>query len=538
MINHALGLTLALDEHGLWPATPARVHLVAEVTAIAPGIERERPPLSVILAVDTSGSMHGPPIEHVIASIDRLVALLEPTDRVGLVAFSDNAAEVVPLTAAGSDARRLIGARARRLVAEGGTNIDAGLVRAASMMPARGQHERQVILLLSDGAPNVGRASPADLASLARSFRPDVGVSTLGYGQQHNEDVLRAVSEGGSGRYHFIADPKICESEFAQAIGAQGDMVAEAIEITLAPAAGVEIARFLGSHEVRFGATGIRITVPDMLDGSRYLIAAELALTPSREAGPCQILRATLGYRRAGEREPMTIEEALRTSLGEGPRAVDPEVRAKVLRARADEVRAEARALADRGQWEGAAAVLRRQIQAIQAEPWFVAGDGSPLGEAVEQLVDEAAAMERKPNREAYRTFRKSQIGTMLSVQESAGPRSAPRSRIAMSTVAGKLPAARLVVITGDLTGKRFKLAGPRTVIGRTAAADVQLGDANVSRQHVAIVGQNGRFLVVDLGSTNTSLVNGQRLAAPTPLKPGDVLQVGEIQLRYEEDTV
>src|SRR5271155_3690538 len=101
MKTRALGLTLAIDEHGLWPATPARVHLALEVTAVAPGIERERPPLSVILAVDTSGSMHGPPIEHVVASIDRLVGLLDPGDRVGVVAFADNAAEVVPLTAAG-----------------------------------------------------------------------------------------------------------------------------------------------------------------------------------------------------------------------------------------------------------------------------------------------------------------------------------------------------------------------------------------------------------------------------------------------------
>ena len=44
MSTHALGLTLALDERGLHPATKVRVHLVAEVTAVVPGIERARPP--------------------------------------------------------------------------------------------------------------------------------------------------------------------------------------------------------------------------------------------------------------------------------------------------------------------------------------------------------------------------------------------------------------------------------------------------------------------------------------------------------------
>src|SRR4051794_5722848 len=189
MTNHALGLALALDERGFHPASKARVRLVAEVSARAPGVERSRPPLSVILAVDVSGSMQGPPLEHVVASIDRLVGLLEPGDRIGVVAFSDGASEVSPLLAASAETRRLVTGRVRRLLADGYTTVDAGLSLAATMMPARSPHERQVILLLSDGIPNRGRASATELAALAKTLRPDIGVSTLGYGPQHNEDV-------------------------------------------------------------------------------------------------------------------------------------------------------------------------------------------------------------------------------------------------------------------------------------------------------------------------------------------------------------
>jgi Ca-activated chloride channel family protein len=536
MNTHALGLTLAVDERGLHPATKVRVHLVVEVAAIAPGIERARPPLSVVLAVDTSGSMAGPPIEHVIQSIDRLVALLEPTDRVALVVFANSAAVVTELLPATAETRRLVSTRAHRLVAEGGTNVEDGLTRAAALLPPRGEHERQVILLLSDGAPNVGRASTSDLADLCRSFRPDIGVSTLGYGAQHNEDVLRAISDAGAGGYHFISDPRVCELSFAQAIGAQGDIVAEAIEVSLFLEPGVEISRFVGTPGTRFGAQGLKLSVPDLLDGSRYLVAAELDVTPPREVGPWKLLGASLTYRRAGEREPLTIVETLRTTVRDGARQVDPRVRAMVLRARSDEARGDARALADRGQYEGAAAVLRRQIQAIHAEPWFVANDGSPLAEAVEQLVDEAVAMERKPSQEDYRTFRKSQLGTVLSTEMPGGPDAGPRSRFALRAVAGQLPAARLVVLRGDLAGRTFVLAAPRTVIGRTTAADISLDDANVSRQHLVIAGQNGKFMAVDMGSTNTTLVNGQKLERPVPLSPGDVIRVGDVELRYDED--
>jgi Ca-activated chloride channel family protein len=536
MKNHALGLMLALDERGLHPATKVRAHLVAEVTAHALGIDRDRPPLSVVLSVDASGSMTGPPIEHVIESIDRLVTLLGPDDRIGLVAFANDATEVVPLLPASVETRRLISTRAHRLVAEGGTNVEAGLVAAAALLPERTPHERQVILLLSDGAPNVGCATVSELSKITRSFRPEVSVSTLGYGAAHHEDVLRSIADAGAGRYHFISDPRVCEMEFAQAIGAQGDVVADAVEVSLAPAPGVEIARFLGSLDVRFGSAGLKIGVPDLLEGSRYQITAEVDLTPPREPGPWKALTATLHYRRAGEREVMTVEEAITVAVGDEARVVDPAVRARVLCARADEARAEARVLADRGQFDGAAAVLRARIAAIQAEPWFVTNDGSPLAEAVEQLVDEAVAMEKKPSLEDYGTFRKSQMGSLLA--SDLAPQMAPRSRIALTVVAGKLPKARLVGISGDLSGQTFELVQPRVILGRTDAADIPIRHPSVSRCHLMIAGQDGRFVVLDMGSTNVSLLNGQPLARPERLQHGDVICVGAVELRYEEAPV
>ncbi|MFT3775541.1 MAG: VWA domain-containing protein [Minicystis sp.] len=532
---HVLGLSLALDERGIAPGIATRVNLVAEVTALASGVERARPPLSVVLAVDVSGSMAGPPIEQVIQSIDRLIALLEPTDHIGVVAFSDSASEVVRVVPATAQNRRLISARTHRLVAEGGTNIEAGLRRAAAMMPPRGPHERQVILLLSDGAPNRGAATAPDLADLARSLRPDVSVSTLGYGAAHQEDLLTAVSEAGAGRYHFIADPSVCALEFAQAIGTQGDVVAQAIEIAVALEPGVEIVRFLGKPRVRFGASGLRVDIPDLLEGMRHVVVAELGLSTPREPGSWKIARATLSYQRAGERETQVVEEVLTTVVGFGDRVADPEARARVLLVRVEEARAEARALADRAQYDGAAAVLRRLITEIQAEPWFHAGDGSPLAEALEQIVDEAVTLERRPNVEQYRAFRKTQLNMPMA---SEAPRSvaSPMSMHAMSSVAGVLPKARLVFLSGAHQGEERRLTRPKAVIGRTPHADIQVATPDVSRQHAMIVGQNGRFLVMDLKSSNPTQVNGQVVDAPRPLSPGDVIRVGDIELRYEED--
>ncbi|APR85412.1 Hypothetical protein A7982_10761 [Minicystis rosea] len=535
MQDHVLAPSLSLDERGLAPGIVTRVHLVAEITALVGGVERARPPLTIVLAVDISGSMMGPPIEQVIQSIDRLLALLEPSDRVGLVAFSDSAAEVARVAPATPEHRRTISSRTHRLVAEGGTNVEAGLRRAAEMMPKRGPHERQVILLLSDGAPNRGLATASDLAGLARSLRPDVSVSTLGYGAAHHEDLLTAISDAGAGRYHFIADPSICALEFAQAIGTQGDVVAEAIELTLVPEVGVAIARFLGKPSTRFGAAGLCVEVPDLLAGARHLVVAELALETPRELGSWPLLRASLSYRRAGERAAHTLEISLSTVIGMVDRSVDPTARAAVLLVRTEEVRAEARALADRAHYDGAAATLRRLITQVQAEPWFHAGDGSPLAEALEQIIDEAVALERRPDAEQYRAFRKSQLNKPMA---SEAPRSVamPMSEHVMSSIAGPLPKARLVVLNGERRGAEHRLASPKAMIGRTVTADIQVADPNVSRQHAMIAGHSGRFLLVDMRSTNPTQVNGEPVERPRPLVPGDVIRIGDIDLRYDED--
>jgi len=254
--DHVLGLTLGTDRARIQPGpgpgatastdgpmsrvTP-RVHLVADVRATAEGVERQRPPLSLIFVLDVSGSMAGPPLEQVVLSVERMVTLLDPTDKVGVVAFSDNATEVVSLQPVTAETKAKVRARVHRLHADGHTNLESGVRRAAGMLPKRGQHERQVLIVLSDGIPNRGVAAPGELMALAKSFRPDVSISTLGYGAHHHEDALAAVSNGGGGRYHYIADPSVCEFEFAQAIGTQGDVVAEAVELLLTPAAGVEI---------------------------------------------------------------------------------------------------------------------------------------------------------------------------------------------------------------------------------------------------------------------------------------------------------
>ena len=93
------------------------------------------------------------------------------------------------------------------------------------------------------------------------------------------------------------------------------------------------------------------------------------------------------------------------------------------------------------------------------------------------------------------------------------------------------MPAAafRLIVRTGPNPGVVIDLTKEVSMMGRDVTNDVVLGDAEVSRQHARITRTPAGYVLEDLGSTNGTFVNGDRLAAPRVLNAGDLLGLGEI---------
>ena len=93
----------------------------------------------------------------------------------------------------------------------------------------------------------------------------------------------------------------------------------------------------------------------------------------------------------------------------------------------------------------------------------------------------------------------------------------------------------RLVVKAGPSPGTAFDLTKEVTLMGRDVTNDISLGDSEVSRQHARLTRTPGGYVLEDLGSTNGSFVNGERLIAPRVLASGDLLGLGEnITLSFE----
>ena len=92
-----------------------------------------------------------------------------------------------------------------------------------------------------------------------------------------------------------------------------------------------------------------------------------------------------------------------------------------------------------------------------------------------------------------------------------------------------------LVAIAGVELGKRIEIGAAPLTIGRDARqALVFSADVEVSRLHAQVSLVNGEAVAEDLGSTNGTFVDAERITTPVPLREGSTLRVGRQLLRYE----
>jgi len=98
-------------------------------------------------------------------------------------------------------------------------------------------------------------------------------------------------------------------------------------------------------------------------------------------------------------------------------------------------------------------------------------------------------------------------------------------------------PEAYLVVKTGPMEGRRFKLtAGQITTIGRAPTNRVAVPDEVCSRNHCEVFQSGGRWLVRDLDSRNGTRVQGQYIDGDCVLQPGQTIQLGSTVLCFTND--
>lgn len=233
----------------------------------------ERPPMDLVLAIDTSGSMRGEPIDFVRRGLLRMLDGLEPGDRIAIVGYSDQAYTLLP-EAAGEE-RATIEEAINLLQARGSTNIYDGLYSAFDIASDWQQPGRQSrVVLLSDGVATAGLENGERMKALAQAYaRQGIGITTIGVGVEFDVDVMRALSEVGAGNFYFLENPAAVEEVFAEEIATFLVPVALDVEIAVSVANAYRVGQAYGTNGWQGGLTGGAIDIPSLFLAGRQSAA-------------------------------------------------------------------------------------------------------------------------------------------------------------------------------------------------------------------------------------------------------------------------
>jgi Protein of unknown function (DUF3662)/FHA domain len=115
--------------------------------------------------------------------------------------------------------------------------------------------------------------------------------------------------------------------------------------------------------------------------------------------------------------------------------------------------------------------------------------------------------------------------------EETGGPPTGPQPK-REAAAAAKSGDAILAIVEDGSVVKEFSLEGERSVIGRLEGSDVQIADPGASRRHAEVRRDGEDYVLVDLGSTNGTLVN-EAPVSERALEDGDRITIGRTVLEF-----
>jgi Ca-activated chloride channel family protein len=281
------------------PAIPVNtaVTLPVLVRLTAPTVpQMARKPLNLCLVIDRSGSMAGPKLQQTITAAQFVVQRLAPTDLLSVVQFDERVKVVIsPRHPTNKEFLcRVLGG-----ITDGGsTNLSGGWLRGADCLREQASPEYvNRLLLLTDGQANHGIADPAVLVKHAAELTEDgITTTTLGYGEDFNEDLLTSLADAGRGNAYHVETADQAPVIFAKELEGLLAIAAQNVRLTITPRTpGVEV-EVLTDQRRRPGPDGITIEVDDLVsEESRSLLLA-LRVPSLAAEGLAVLASVTLTY--------------------------------------------------------------------------------------------------------------------------------------------------------------------------------------------------------------------------------------------------
>ncbi len=359
------------------------------VTIKAPDVHvANRPPLSLAVVIDRSGSMSGEPLGNARAAAHKLVDSLADSDAFTIIAYSSTDDVVSPMVRATGDAKAAAHSAIDQIWAHGNTCISCGINRGASELaktPIAGGLSRMV--LISDGQANDGISNRDELAQLAASTAArGVSISSVGVGLDFDEMTMMRLARVGHGNYYFVENTNTLGDMFAQELGGLSETVAADLRLAIHEQPGTRVVEAYGYPLVREGGDLI-VPVADMRAGEVRKVVLRVAV------GSDQVAALDLDWRRVVDGAHRLSQARVATQLVSDPRQADATIDRPTLQAAEDAHSARVLEQATREYEEhGAAAaqmVIERHMDEVRKNDKLDAAQAAKIQSTEGQVIED-----------------------------------------------------------------------------------------------------------------------------------------------------
>ncbi len=278
----SLKLNSAASSVALAPGESVTIHILVTIEAPPAVRADDRPPLSVSLVIDRSGSMEeARKLSYAIQAGKTLVRALDGRDTFGLVAYDSNIYELAPLSPL-RDKEKIIKIL-DRLTPGSMTNLSGGLEAGIKQLRADTSENPRRLILLSDGLANRGVTNSELVAAIGAKARADgITASTVGLGLDYDETMMELLAQRGGGQYYYVKDSEDLPAVFRQELALAAEMVTRDMLVTLTPSGAAKDLKVYGYSTQQDGENR-RIEMADLYAGEKRQIMLRATLTP--EAG-------------------------------------------------------------------------------------------------------------------------------------------------------------------------------------------------------------------------------------------------------------
>lgn len=247
-----------LEYPGFVPGQSHTNHFLVRLKS-PPVIQGQRQPIVVGLAIDKSWSMLGQKMDAVIDASCALVNWLTRLDYLAVIAYSNDVQLVQPLT--NLTEKISVTDKIRNIQVGTSTNLSGGWLQALRAVESKkidGAFRR--VILLTDGNPTLGIKDPDQLVKIAKDHASrGISTTTIGVGDDFNEEMLKSIAHAGGGNFYFIDNPEQASDIFFQEFGEIGALYAQAVEVRVSLPQGIQVQNVLSglSYDVDSQATGV-----------------------------------------------------------------------------------------------------------------------------------------------------------------------------------------------------------------------------------------------------------------------------------------